>query len=263
MLQLSTDYLNVSPLISGNTVNVVVSSDTEERNYSNNGAQVLIQPTDDSPFALNRQEMQLPVEGAEQLTVPFIVTGTAETVTWSSSDETVATVDETGLVTGQQTGTATVTAQMGDYSAACIVNVFDTSATGISLSASAITLEVEETADITATVFPAEAAGTVTWESSDESVATVSEEGRITAVGAGKAVITATSDLVTAECSVTVNGEEKKQIAFSEIQLSENTYNYDGKEKKPVVEVKDGDRTRGCEEKSVKRKTVCQAGLLW
>ena len=80
----------------------------------------------------------------------------------------------------------------------------ETPVTGITLSSTALSLEVGETATLTATVVPADAADkTVTWASSNTKVATVSN-GTVRAVSAGIAVITAKAGNVTASCAVTV-----------------------------------------------------------
>ncbi|MBQ3704122.1 MAG: Ig domain-containing protein [Oscillospiraceae bacterium] len=77
--------------------------------------------------------------------------------------------------------------------------------TGITLSNEALELEVGVTAILTATVEPDNATEpAVTWISSDETVATVNENGVVTAIAEGEAVITATADGVSAVCTVTV-----------------------------------------------------------
>ena len=66
--------------------------------------------------------------------------------------------------------------------------------TSISLDASSVSMETGDTKSLTATVTPSTWKGTVNWSSSDESVATVDSSGKITAVSAGKATITAKPD---------------------------------------------------------------------
>ena len=77
-------------------------------------------------------------------------------------------------------------------------------ATGISLDQNALTLTEGETATLKATLTPEGATTTVTWTSSNEKVATVSN-GKVTAEGAGTATITAKAGELTATCDVTVN----------------------------------------------------------
>lgn len=133
-----------------------------------------------------------------------------KTVTWASDDETVATVDEDGVVTAVGVGTATITAtsdMVEEIVAECDVTVA-VFVTGVTLDQETIALTfggVDGT--LTATIAPVTATDkTLTWTSSDETVATV-EEGVVTPIGGGTAIITVTTTDggFTAECEVTVN----------------------------------------------------------
>ena len=128
-----------------------------------------------------------------------------KTVTWSSSDETVATVDENGLVTALLPGTATITATtINEVTAVCEVTVV--------IRPTEIVIEQEaeltqgESLQLTAVFTPEETTEReLTWSSSDETIATVDENGLVSAIKVGKAVITATtSNGLTATCTVTV-----------------------------------------------------------
>ena len=130
---------------------------------------------------------------------------TDKSVTWCSSDESVATVSTTGEVTAVALGEAVITASNGAVRAECKVTVVATLVESIELNLTASSLKVGEKVQLTATVNPADATDkTVTWSSSDESVATVSATGEVTAVALGEAVITASNGAVRAECKVTV-----------------------------------------------------------
>ena len=134
---------------------------------------------------------------------------TDKTVSWTSSDEAVATVDAEGKVTAVALGEATVTATCGEVSTYCTVTVVATPAESITISQETATLKVGETVELTATVMPEDATDkTVSWTSSDEAVATVDAEGKVTAVALGEAEITATAadgSGISANCLVTVN----------------------------------------------------------
>ena len=144
----------------------------------------------------------LNVGGTQQLTATVSPsTASNQNVTWSSSNTSVATVSNTGLVTAVATGTATisVTTADGSKTATCAITVI-----GVSLNKSSTKLKINATETLTATVTPS-GASTVTWSSSDTSVATVSESGKITAKATGTATITARVDGgATATCTVTV-----------------------------------------------------------
>ncbi len=137
------------------------------------------------------------------------VPGNAE-VTWASSDSTKASVSDSGLVTALAAGstniTATITVDGQTYTATCAVTVV---AQSISLSDSTASIVKDATKQLTATVVPS--GSTVTWASSDEEKATVSDSGLVTAVAAGEANITASITVggatKTATCAVTVTSE--------------------------------------------------------
>jgi len=131
-------------------------------------------------------------------------------VRWSSSDETVATVTG-GLVTGIKAGTATITVTnaSGEIKASCTVTVRSDARpiTSISISRQTLALAAGATSTLSITIRPSNATiRGVTWTSSNESVARVEPNGKVIAVSAGTAVITATSDsgAKTAACTVTV-----------------------------------------------------------
>ena len=134
---------------------------------------------------------------------------TNKTVTWKSSDTSVATVDN-GKITAVNAGTATITVTTEDGSKTATCNVTVTPAiinvTGVTLDKTTVSLEEGNTTTLTATVAPTNATNkAVTWKSSDTSIATV-DNGKITAVNAGTATITVTTEDggKTATCKVTV-----------------------------------------------------------
>lgn len=129
---------------------------------------------------------------------------TNKTVTWKSSDEKVATVDESGLVTAVGNGTADITAttEDGNFKATCQVTVEIPELT-LSLDKSELTLtQTEEQQKLTATVSDTEEK--VTWLSSDPFVATVTRDGTVTAIANGTATITASAGDKTVSCTVEV-----------------------------------------------------------
>lgn len=129
---------------------------------------------------------------------------TNKTVTWKSSDKTVATVDESGEVTAVGNGTANITAttEDGNYTATCKVTVEIPELT-LSLDKTELTLtQTEEQQKLTATVSDPEEK--VTWLSSDPFVATVARDGTVTAIANGTAIITASAGDKTVSCTVKV-----------------------------------------------------------
>ena len=130
---------------------------------------------------------------------------TNRTVTWSSSNKAVATVDKNGNVTAVKAGTTTITATVGNLSASCVVTVV-VPVTSIVLNITSKTLKENETVKLTATVKPTDATDpSVSWASDKPNVATVDNNGNVTAVSEGVATITATAGEMTATCTITVS----------------------------------------------------------
>jgi uncharacterized protein YjdB len=135
-----------------------------------------------------------------------------KTVSFISSNTAVATVNSTGLVTGVAAGNAiiTVTTQDGSKTATCAVTVstVNVPVTGVTVTPSTLTMNVGATAQLTATLAPANATNkNVTWSSGSTTIATVSATGVVTAVAFGTSVITATTvdGLKTSVCTITVS----------------------------------------------------------
>lgn len=143
-----------------------------------------------------------------------------ETVKWSSSDPFVASVED-GVIRANKVGTTKVTASAGGVtSAPCNVTVDVIHVQEVSLNVSAAEMTEGEELTLYSAVFPSNAANPkVFWSSSDEKVASVSDQGIVTAVSAGIARITVTSEDMglTATCQVTV---KQKSVEVSGVTLS-------------------------------------------
>ena len=166
-----------------------------------------------SSVTLDSTSMTL-VEGDSQTLIATISPSNAENqkVLWSSSNSSVATVKE-GVVTAIKPGSATITVKSDDggKTATCevTVNAKVYPVTSVSLSKSSATLTEGDEFTLTATINPSNATNkNVSWKSSNTSVATVSN-GKVTAVKAGSATITVTTEDggKTATCEVTVNAK--------------------------------------------------------
>ena len=136
---------------------------------------------------------------------------TNQEVIWKSGTNSVATVSQSGLIKAVSEGTAYIMATTvdGGKSKQCkvTVNAPAVSVSGVSLSVSSLNLSKGQTERLTYTISPSSASNkNVTWSSSDESVATVTSDGTVTAKAAGSATITCTTDdgSKKASCSVTV-----------------------------------------------------------
>jgi len=152
-----------------------------------------------------------------------------KTVTWTSNNAAVASVNATGLVTALAHGVATITAttQDGSKAASCIVTVTIPVAS-ISLNKTSLTLTVGETSVLASTVLPEVASNkTVNWTSSNDAIATVDNTGQVSAIAPGSATIIATTQDggKTASCNVTVN---PLIIPATNISLNHTTLTIEG-----------------------------------
>ena len=132
-------------------------------------------------------------------------------VFWTSSDQSVATVDNNGKVIAIKAGTTTitVTTEDGDKTATCSVTVKEKlyPVTGVTLDKTSVELTEGDVTVLTATVNPSNASNKkVYWTSSDLSVASVDNTGKVTAVKAGSATISVTTEDggKTATCTIIV-----------------------------------------------------------
>ncbi|MBO5371378.1 MAG: Ig-like domain-containing protein [Lachnospiraceae bacterium] len=170
-------------------------------------------------ITLDKTELAL-VEGGDAVQLTATVNpenATDKTVAWKTSNAKVATVSDTGLVTPVAEGNARIIVEAANgVKAECAVTVTAKAVEpptpdvieveSVTVDPTEVTLKVGKTAAVTATVAPANATDkTITWSTSDEAVATVAEDGTITAVAAGTATVTATSNNgKTATVAVTV-----------------------------------------------------------
>ena len=145
-------------------------------------------------------------------------------VTWSSSDESVATVDANGKVKAISAGSVTITATANDASglkATCELTVQKNLLTSLTLNKTKVTLTEGDSITLTPRTKPSTALDhSVTWSSSDENVAIVDATGKVIAISAGEAIITATANDgsgLTAECKVTV---QKKDTGIFTVDAS-------------------------------------------
>ena len=143
---------------------------------------------------------------------------TYKTVKWTSSDTSVATVAG-GRITGISPGTATITATTTNGKTATVKVTVSTNPnivkpTGVSLSPTSLTITAGNTGKLTATVAPENTTDkSLTWTSSDTSVATVNKSGVVTAVAEGTATITATTfNGYKATATVTVEPKEVPEL---------------------------------------------------
>lgn len=152
-------------------------------------------------------------------------------VEWFSSDESVATVSPDGLVTAIGSGRAFVTAGAGNEFATVIVDVCV--ADSIAITEEYVTLEVGEDISLTLNTVPATGVEGLVWSSSDESVATVTQDGAVSSVGKGIAVVRVSADGLSDSCEVYVVGEPEA----GDFYYSDGTYSGELFSKKDAIGV--------------------------
>lgn len=153
------------------------------------------------------------------------ITQNFPTVTWSSSDTSVATIDDKGVVTGVKKGTATITGEIKGIKdasgnelaikATTTVTINAADALGIKLDREQVWLAVGGSTTLVSDVTNYISDKGVTWSTADEKIAKVDENGKVTGVAAGTVKITATTkekDIssdkqLTASCVVTINSD--------------------------------------------------------
>ena len=122
---------------------------------------------------------------------------TGRTVTWSSNNETVASVSSTGVVTAKAIGSATITAAVEGKSGTASVEVKSATVTSVAVTSGTVRVGSRIQLHATGTLSDGSTqpltGSAVTWTSSDQSKATVDAEGNVTGVAVGTATITATN----------------------------------------------------------------------
>lgn len=197
----------VTPLAPGETVITVTTVDGE---FSATCTVTVIQPV--ISITLNETSININPDMTFELVAQINPDNASDkTLEWKSSDETVATVDQNGVVTGVETGVGreaviTVTSKDSGVYATCIVRVTK-DVVGVELDCQYKRIEAGKEFQLTAIITPSDATNrNVTWKSSAEGVARVDAGGKVTAVAAGTAIITVTTEQngYTATCKVVV-----------------------------------------------------------
>lgn len=182
-----------------------------------------------SSITVTPTSITLEPNGTQQLTATVNATPSSadKTVTWNTSNASVATVSTTGLVTAVAQGSATITATSNldnTKSGTCTVTVNPPAAPieveSISMkSATTIGIGSSETLAVTYNPTDANTGKALTWSSDNEAVATVDANGKVTGVAEGKTTITATTaNGKSATCTVTVQA-----IAVTGVSLNKST----------------------------------------
>lgn len=184
---------------------------------------------------------------------------TDQELTWSSENETVASIDNTGLVTGKSKGTTviTVATKDGGKEATCTVTVTGVSVEGIRLDKTSASIKVGETLKLNVEIIPEDADNkNMSWASSDEAVATV-EDGVVTAMSEGTSLITVTTEdgEKMAACEITVVTHNVYVAGFEFDDAGEGNYF--------ATVWKNGEKIRLSDDYSMAYSVYCHDGNMY
>ncbi|MBQ6497880.1 MAG: Ig-like domain-containing protein [Bacilli bacterium] len=173
--------------------------------------------------SLNKTSVSL-IAGESDILVATInpSNATNTNLIWMTSNANVVGVDNTGRITANDVGTATITVQSSNNkTATCTVTVTENLPVNITLNKAFTNIEVGSSETLIATITPSNASNkTISWDSSNENVATV-EDGVVTAISAGTTTITATTiNGLEASCEITVT---EPIIEVASIELNKTT----------------------------------------
>lgn len=175
-------------------------------------------------------QMTLKVGDSKQISVSWTPAEIKATPSFSSNKESVATVNDKGLVTAVAEGAANIIVKVGEQTAICKVTVSNSGITEVSVQPESVVLMVGNTESLKVTWTPAEIEATPTYSIDNKEVATVSDKGVVTAVAEGKATITITILDKKLTCPVDVLAPVKNEFPL----LKYNIFN--DKEDKEVTE---------------------------
>jgi len=205
---------NVATITKG-FVTAVAVGETEVVATSANGIEdsckIIVKPTLATSILLSKHTLHLTTGKSELLVASILpIKVTSKSISWSSSNPDIISVDEQGLVKALATGTATITASTTDGSNLkdeCTVSV-TTLATDISFDKDYANLIVGQSMSLCASILPSETSNkNITWESNNVNCATVSADGIVNALATGTATITASTtdgSNMSASCTIIV-----------------------------------------------------------
>ena len=168
-------------------------------------------PSKPDSISIDRNVLELSEYRYAKLTATILPENTNENIIWTSSDESIATVDQFGTIRAIKEGVVTITAHLENtnLTADCIVTVKklgSTESKSIILDRNFLELSEYRYDRLTATILPENTNENIIWTSSDKSIATVDQFGTIRAIKEGVVTITAhlENTNLTADCIVTV-----------------------------------------------------------
>lgn len=180
-----------------------------------------------SDISISNAPQSLPVGSSVQLEAAVTPDDYVGHITWESSDTSVLRVLSNGKVVAVGQGEAVITASIGEATSSVTITVTgeqpgESGLTGVSLDRYTLTLYAgEEAEQLTATLKPEGTEAAIHWTSSNQTAATVSQDGKVTPLSAGVTVVTAATGDYRASCIVTV---QPKRVRVTGIRFDEPTH---------------------------------------
>ena len=180
-----------------------------------------------SDISISNAPQSLPVGSSVQLEAAVTPDDYVGHIMWESSDTSVLRVLSNGKVVAVGQGEAVITASVGECTSSVTIIVTgeqpgESGLTGVSLDRYTLTLYAgEEAEQLTATLKPEGTEATIRWTSSNQTAATVSQDGKVTPLAAGVTVVTAAAGDYRASCIVTV---QPKRVRVTGIRFDEPTH---------------------------------------
>ena len=166
-------------------------------------------------ISLNKTSTTIGRGETETLTAIVEPNGTGSTVEWTSSNPSVASVEQNGEVTAVSAGTATITATAGGKSASCEVTV-NVPLKGITINGNQTSIRKGTTTQLSVTFDPEDTTDnkTISWSSDDPEIASVDQNGRVTAIADGSTTIRARAGSVEGTYAITVEEVPLQSISI-------------------------------------------------
>lgn len=198
------------------------------------GCQKKEEPTISS-IVLDNTTLSLTINDTYQFTVKHEPSNLqAPSYIWSTSNENIVSVNNSGELTAKSIGEATITVFTSDKTlqSSCKVTVVPILATGISLSIKTIELLIEEEQTLTYIITPDNTTDKqVTWSSADNNVATVDNTGKVKAISVGETqIMIKTNNLISDVCNVKV-----KPIKATSVSLNKNSLSLEISDKETLA----------------------------
>lgn len=181
-------------------------------------------PVPATSVTLDRNAMIVYVGGTHMpLHATAYPSSTTDVISWESSNENIVKIEE-GLVVGKSEGEAVITATCGEYSATCTVTVRSMSANSVTVNSPQYNIYVGDEFTFTATVYPENLQGTISWSTSNDNVATINPEtGLLKAISPGVIVVYAQCDDKKGAREITIHAVPATSIAMNKTYLELQT----------------------------------------